>query len=321
MICPKCKKKLNNNGVGHIYHCDKLTNKEDVFINLIKLNFPNFIDKEWIQEHYVNQNRSLNSLKNEYKIPRKCLEKILLKQNFKLTNISEGVKRSREDSKMTCLKKYGVENPSQSLLIQEKKEKTFLKNYGTTNIFKHKFFLENVKKNIIEKYGITLNELRSIRSKEVWKNKTKEERDTWIEKTISNSVIKQRKGFVTSKGEREVSKILIDLGYSVQTPFLIQYEKKRYFSYDILLNDFNKIIEYNGDLIHANPIKYNEDDILTFPLVRKVKDIWIKDELKKEIALTKGYEVIVIWESDFKKNKFKQKDYIKNFLKSYGIEN
>jgi hypothetical protein len=65
-----------------------------------------------------------------------------------------------------------------------------------------------------------------------------------------------------------------------------------------------KIIEYNGDYWHANPKKYSDTDLV--PLRGKGKTpaqhVWNKDHHKYQIARAAGYEVMVVWESDFKNN-------------------
>ena len=58
-------------------------------------------------------------------------------------------------AKQTCLKKYGVENPSQSAEIKKKKEETCLKNYGVTNSLKSERVRDALKNTMLERYGVT----------------------------------------------------------------------------------------------------------------------------------------------------------------------
>ena len=58
-------------------------------------------------------------------------------------------------AKQTCLKKYGVENPSQSDEIKKKKEETCLKNYGVTNSLKSEKVRDALKNTMLERYGVT----------------------------------------------------------------------------------------------------------------------------------------------------------------------
>ena len=56
--------------------------------------------------------------------------------------------------KSTCLKKYGVENPSQSDEIKKKKEDTCLKNYGVRSGFNTQQSKDRLKETSLERYGV-----------------------------------------------------------------------------------------------------------------------------------------------------------------------
>ena len=63
--------------------------------------------------------------------------------------------QSRMDKiKSTCLKKYGVENPSQSDEIKKKKEDTCLKNYGVKSGFNTQQSRNRLKETSLERYGV-----------------------------------------------------------------------------------------------------------------------------------------------------------------------
>jgi hypothetical protein len=68
-----------------------------------------------------------------------------------------------------------------------------------------------------------------------------------------------------------------------------------------------KIIEYNGDKFHANPNKYLPEDCPhPFKKDLTAKDIWESEKLKIDFANKKGFEVLVIWDSEYKNKKTKQ---------------
>lgn len=71
--------------------------------------------------------------------------------------------------------------------------------------------------------------------------------------------------------------------------------------YDFTILDNKKIIEFNGDYWHANPNKYNPEDIVYETV--SAKDIWDRDETKNNIARDKRFEVLIVWESDYKKDR------------------
>jgi len=78
----------------------------------------------------------------------------------------------------------------------------------------------------------------------------------------------------------------------------------------------NKIIEVNGDFWHANPEMYKADEIINEHLLPiKAKDKWKSDKLRKEYLISKGYDVIEIWENDWLNNKDEQINRINNFLR------
>ena len=78
------------------------------------------------------------------------------------------------------------------------------------------------------------------------------------------------------------------------------HELNKYVVYDI--KHKNCIIEFNGDYWHANPKDYKENDIIRG---RKVKDIWNFESKKLKLANDLGFSILVVWESDFIKDKSK----------------
>ena len=72
--------------------------------------------------------------------------------------------------------------------------------------------------------------------------------------------------------------------------------------YDFADTSRKKIIEYQGDLYHANPSKFKPTD--TPHPYRKGKtsdEIWLVDKNKLEHAERSGYKVLYIWDSEFSK--------------------
>ena len=60
------------------------------------------------------------------------------------------------------------------------------------------------------------------------------------------------------------------------------------------LYDNKKIIEFNGDYWHRNPLIYTEST--------ESKSIWERDAKRQDELERLGYEVLVIWEKDFSDN-------------------
>ena len=89
-----------------------------------------------------------------------------------------------------------------------------------------------------------------------------------------------------------------------------------FYRYDFTDLKNKKIIEYNGDDYHANPNKYKSYDFPNpFRKDLSAKEIWVKDNKKIQLANSNGFDVLVIWDSEYKKNKEEIINKCKNFLK------
>lgn len=166
----------------------------------------------------------------------------------------------------------------------------------------------------ISKYGEILGE-------EKWKQKV----STWLhtmsnksnaEKTQINLKRAYKNGSV-SKGElsllNELKHMITDSEKIISQLILPKPNSTNFVKYDIAYN--KKIIEYNGDIWHANPKMFKDSDVPKFPKNRlTAKQLWSKDNEKLQIAITNGFSVLVIWESDYKNNKDKVLKECLNFL-------
>lgn len=86
-------------------------------------------------------------------------------------------------------------------------------------------------------------------------------------------------------------------------------ELNSYVIYDIKHGDC--VIEFNGDYWHANPKLYEATDLIRGTTVEK---IWHKDEIKIKIAEDSGFRVMVVWESEFKKDKIGTIERVKQWM-------
>ena len=65
-----------------------------------------------------------------------------------------------------------------------------------------------------------------------------------------------------------------------------------------------KFIEFNGDKYHANPNIYNQNDYPhPFRKGFSAKILWQKDADKISDANNIGFDVLTIWDSEYKKDK------------------
>ena len=63
----------------------------------------------------------------------------------------------------------------------------------------------------------------------------------------------------------------------------------------------NKVIEFNGNYFHADPMKYKADDVLPF-LGKTAKAIWMRDMLRNNGITKLGYDIHIVWENDYRKD-------------------
>jgi len=91
--------------------------------------------------------------------------------------------------------------------------------------------------------------------------------------------------------------------------------KGEFYQYDFVDLKNKKIIEYNGDKYHANPNLYECNDT-PHPFRKNItsQDIWDKDKRKKEAAEENGFEVLIIWDSEYKNQKINTLEKCKKYL-------
>ena len=267
--CGKITERINR----HIDFCKNAPSgltKNEIFIEEIKYNFGDDIVDKIIYDYTV-ENLSLPDIYKKYGLSYHYTQKIMNINNIPLRSISESaIKISTIKHRKTCMEKYGVENVSQIEDVKNKKRNTFIKNYGADNIWKTEEFKQF--------------------TRDRWNSYSDEE------KTKLLNIGKKRNGTI-SLFEKKIVSYLLDLGIEIET----QFKFKKYFhKYDIKIKNSNILIEINGDFWHANPKKYNAEDVLNFSATNhiKAKDIWKKDEKNRKFAEKNNYKVLYIWESD-----------------------
>lgn len=95
----------------------------------------------------------------------------------------------------------------------------------------------------------------------------------------------------------------------------IDVKNKKYYFYDFVIPKIKFCIEFNGDLYHANPKKYNPSDIPKFRGNKKTTlEIWEYDKIKSKILKELGFEIIIVWESDYLFNKVQMEEKLCNLI-------
>jgi hypothetical protein len=84
-----------------------------------------------------------------------------------------------------------------------------------------------------------------------------------------------------------------------------------YYYVDMIVG--NKIIEFFGDYWHCNPYKYSKDYINT-NIGKSANEIWQSDMIRINSLKSKGYDVLIIWESEWIKDQSKILNKVRKFL-------
>ena len=83
--------------------------------------------------------------------------------------------------------------------------------------------------------------------------------------------------------------------------FVLEKDDGGLWLYDFVDFKNKKIIEYNGDRYHGNPDKFKpEDNPNPFKKNITAQEIWDKDKRKIDVAINNGFEVLIIWDSEYR---------------------
>jgi len=346
--CPYCDIQLRGNQTtSHLKKCKLKTDTEETaFIKMVEYSYG--IKASIIVTDYDVNKKSLPDIKSDYGLSYGYTSKILNilsngRRDWK-SAVSEPNKQNKY--KKTVLNKYGVDNISKLKNVKEKKKKTFIKNYGVDNIFKTDDFKNTLDDIMLLKYGkkrITnptkISEIRNNFTKDKWDGIINKTESTCLEKygvknyaqtdefrklssvsskiwwlsltDIEKSEFFKNNSNLVSKLEYKVREVL-DKNNIFYTPQVFVGGK----SYDIKIRNSNILIEVQGDYWHANPKKYKPNDVIPYPnnVIKKAKEVWLKDEEKKINAMKYGYNVLYLWETDINNSKNNIEDLILNLL-------
>jgi hypothetical protein len=158
----------------------------------------------------------------------------------------------------------------------------------------------------IERYG-------EVEGFNRWKKRQDDWTNTMDSKTEEEKIEINRKKMMNGSGYSKISQEIFHKIQSYYPENNIRYEElnsefvvydnkeKKYYKYDYVDFTKKKVIEFNGDYWHCNPIKYNE--YYVHPILNKsAKELWEKDKIKKSWIENKGYILFTIWESEYRKD-------------------
>jgi len=92
-------------------------------------------------------------------------------------------------------------------------------------------------------------------------------------------------------------------------------ELKKYYMYDFVIPELKICIEFNGNVFHANPKMFSENEYPN-PFVKEItsKEIWEFDRIKNDFIKNLGFDVIIVWEDEYKNNKQEVIDNIVSYI-------
>lgn len=108
--------------------------------------------KENLIEMYITQNLSLKETADYFEVSTKVIRNRLKKFEI-IKDEKEKKKAALRARKKTCIKKYGVDNPSKSKMVQAHMKETFIKKYGVKNPFQNEIVKKQIKETNLERYG------------------------------------------------------------------------------------------------------------------------------------------------------------------------
>ena len=241
-------------------------------------------------------------------------------------NTTEEVRRSRSPFSKDFIK-YKDETTDDKRLAFIKENQKNIVSTTTIEYFLNKGYSEEVAKEM-------LSERQRTFSKKICFDKYGEKEGLkifnerqfkWSKSLIENGNLKAGFSLISQElfekivGYYENEQNIYFAKSKINNEFFLSSKEYGYRIYDFVDLDSKKIIEFNGDVYHGNPEIYKEDDIPN-PFKdrnKTAKEIWEYDKEKTELAKSRGFEVLTIWEKEYKKNKEETLNKCLNFL---GIE-
>ncbi len=304
---PLCvKKSFNSHSVEGIMYREMCTREESILKfdiendRQLKERMKTFSE---LREMNPNFDKERNQLCGEYWIKRGFNEEESVQ---KRSEIRKSIVIKSSETIRSNPEKYASKFPTK---IEYYLSRGYSEEEGKKIIstIQNRFSLDGCK----EKYG-------DIDGQRVWK----ERQEKWQESLSKNGNIKG--GY--SKISQDLFKdILYQYPINEIDNIYFWTKNKEYLIDDgksIFLYDFTdikrmKIIEYNGDQYHANPLVYSESEF-PHPYNKKngfsSKDIWEKDLRKAKLAESKGFQVLTIWDSEYRKDPVKTLEKCIDFL-------
>ena len=189
-----------------------------------------------------------------------------------------------------------IKSSRQTTRNKEKQVVTNLQKYGVTNPMKTSTVKNRVVQTKKNKYG----------------NGNYNNPDKYVETMLQRygikyGVVRAHEDFV-SKPHKKVLDYIKELGLS----YNISHEIGKFYV-DIFVN--GQVIEIYGDFWHANPLYYNAKDVVNYPNKPRIaENIWRIDEYRINYIKRKGFDVLILWETEINKHFDLVKEKINTFI-------
>lgn len=218
-------------------------------------------------------------------------------------------KNIKKKQVQTCLKKYGVDNPSKNTQIKEKIKQSCLKHYGVEYPIQNNQIKKKIKETLLKKYNIDIP-LKYPLFRDKMINIQLELyggigfASDEIMKSIEDSNLKKYGvPYVPHKGYSESSQLYfrqLDKYFNKYTTyFKTKNNEKRIgkYSLDYYIEELQICIEYNDTYWHMDPNSYNPNDYNEY-LKMTALEKWNMDKERKKYIESKGIKVITVWENN-----------------------
>lgn len=219
---------------------------------------------------------------------KECLQKLYTSGKF-----SEIVIRNQEKTRLTNLKKYGVENFSKTKEFREKFRETNIKKYGVNNFTKTKEYVEKTKRTNLSIYGV----LWYSQSEEYKNNiqKTQKERyKTNIKKygTKHYALSAKAQELFISKAQKELSDLTI-LQYVAKHKYVAKCDIcGNVFQFNsVSSSTFRKRKKGATFCPVCNPISYKSYSIAEKEILVFIKSLYKGKILENDHAIIQPYEL------------------------------
>jgi hypothetical protein len=287
--------------------------------------------KEFPEYNTMNKSRVFNVMSKitqfAFQVPDDDVKKFTQKTSMTLENI---IKKYGEDEGNKRWKKY-CDLQSESNKFEYKKEKH---GWDQEDFDKFNKSRSVTLKNMIKKYG--QEEGENIFDEYVKKQRVNGKTIEWFIEKLGEkegkikykeiAIEKAKGGGVKGCYSKVSQEFLLKLDSHFKNLYSTHFaskegekvffidEIKKCYSLDYFIEELKISVEFHGDYFHANPKKYGPDyefrGLIKNNKSITAKELWEKD-LKKYSILEKyyGIKTIVVWESDYYKNKDNEKFY------------